>query len=129
MGATGNVTGLHLHFEIRKACNCYGKNNNPCEYFGMPNKVGSYNSKNFSLNHFKVGDTFFVMVKFTGATIDGASMIEINGHQFWVYNSSLNDDKTEMKVTLCHDNGHQYLVECDSIEDANKQFWISKELV
>lgn len=129
MGATGNVTGLHLHFEIRQKCNCYGKNINPCEYFGMPNKVGSYNSKDYSLNNFHEGDQVYVRVKFTGAETEGACLIEINEHQMWVYKSTLNNERNEMLVTICHDNGKRYLVECDATEDANRQFWISKEMV
>lgn len=50
MGATGNVTGKHLHFEIRNASNKYNDNSNPATYMGIPNKVGWYNSSNFQIN-------------------------------------------------------------------------------
>lgn len=50
MGATGNVTGKHLHFEIRNASNKYNDNSNPATYMGIPNKVGWYNSSNFKIN-------------------------------------------------------------------------------
>lgn len=49
MGATGNVTGKHLHFEIRDSSNQYSHNINPAEYMGIPNAVGSYNSANYQL--------------------------------------------------------------------------------
>lgn len=49
MGATGNVTGKHLHFEIRNASNNYADNSNPAEYMGIPNKVGTYNSQNYQI--------------------------------------------------------------------------------
>lgn len=47
MGSTGNSTGIHLHYEIRDNCNCYGKVQNPADYIGIPNKVGSYNTSNY----------------------------------------------------------------------------------
>ena len=50
MGATGNVTGKHLHYEIRDNSNIYGHNINPAEYMGIPNRVGSYNSSNYQIN-------------------------------------------------------------------------------
>lgn len=49
MGATGNATGKHLHFEIRNASNKYADNSNPADYMGIPNKVGSYNTSNYQI--------------------------------------------------------------------------------
>ena len=51
MGDTGNVTGVHLHYQIND------KNNNPIDptlYLGIPNKKGTYNSKDYTI---KDGDT------------------------------------------------------------------------
>lgn len=50
MGATGNVTGKHLHYEIRKAKALTEANLiNPAEYCGIPNKKGAFNSVNYEL--------------------------------------------------------------------------------
>lgn len=48
MGDTGNATGVHLHYQLQNG----EKVINPCEYLGLPNKVGKYNSKNFD-NQYK----------------------------------------------------------------------------
>lgn len=49
MGATGNVTGAHLHYEIRNASNKYGDDQNPATYMGIPNKVGIYESNDYQI--------------------------------------------------------------------------------
>ena len=51
MGATGNVTGKHLHFEIRNSSNKYGDNSDPASYMGIPNKVGTYNTANYQIGN------------------------------------------------------------------------------
>ncbi len=45
MGATGNVTGVHLHYQLQNGETVI----DPCGYLGIQNKIGSYNSKNFQL--------------------------------------------------------------------------------
>ena len=50
MGSTGNVTGLHLHYQIN------GKDGQPIDpsaYLGVPNKVGKYNSGDFEIMSYK----------------------------------------------------------------------------
>ncbi|MBQ8605424.1 MAG: peptidoglycan DD-metalloendopeptidase family protein [Clostridia bacterium] len=50
MGDTGNVTGVHLHYQIND------KNNLPVDpsgYLGIPNKKGNYNSEDFTVMNFK----------------------------------------------------------------------------
>lgn len=50
MGATGNVTGKHLHYEIRKGKTLSDKTLiNPADYCGIPNKKGTYNSNDYQL--------------------------------------------------------------------------------
>lgn len=49
MGATGNVTGAHLHYEIRNASNKYGDDQNPSTYMGIPNKIGIYESDDYQI--------------------------------------------------------------------------------
>lgn len=51
MGATGNATGKHLHFEIRDTSNKYGNDLNPCDWLGIENKVQKgINSANYQIN-------------------------------------------------------------------------------
>ncbi len=43
MGATGNVTGVHLHFQLQEGERVI----DPTPYLGIPNRIGSYNSNDF----------------------------------------------------------------------------------
>lgn len=43
MGATGNVTGPHLHFQLQQGETVI----DPTPYLGVPNKKGTYNSVDF----------------------------------------------------------------------------------
>ena len=45
MGATGNSTGIHLHYQLQNGENVI----DPTPYLGIPNKVGSYHSQNFQI--------------------------------------------------------------------------------
>lgn len=52
MGATGNVTGLHLHYELRNGSTVL----NPATWLGIPNKVGSYHSSDFEVKEMRYKD-------------------------------------------------------------------------
>ncbi len=49
MGATGNVTGIHLHYQLQKGDRIV----DPTLYLGIPNKKGKYHSKNYSIEEVK----------------------------------------------------------------------------
>ena len=49
-GSTGNSTGVHLHYEIRNKFNHYGEVDNPADYMGIPNKVGTYDEKDYQVD-------------------------------------------------------------------------------
>ena len=51
MGATGNASGKHLHFEIRNKNNKYGNDLNPCDWLGIENKIqNGLNSNNYKVD-------------------------------------------------------------------------------
>lgn len=144
MGSTGNSTGVHLHFEIRLACNKYDKTSNPAAYMGIPNKVDYYNSINYQINNKKtqVSGLVWLSCKDTHARNAGAhaSLIEIDSDipftgtatkQIWVFDSTLSPDKTKVRGTVAHDAGDRFLVELDVLEESayDKQVWISKAAV
>ncbi len=44
MGATGNVTGIHLHYQLQRGNTVL----DPTTYLGIPNRIGNYHSKDFA---------------------------------------------------------------------------------
>ena len=88
MGATGNVTGKHTHYEIRNASNKYGDDTNPATFMGIPNQVGTYNSNDYQINQvvkkFDTGEEKILNAKIKIVFEQGDNvMIEYNGQQLW----------------------------------------------
>ena len=46
MGATGNVSGLHLHYQLQNGSVVI----DPTSYLGVPNKVGKYHSEQYQIS-------------------------------------------------------------------------------
>ena len=49
MGDTGNVTGVHLHYQLQIGDTVV----DPGTYLGIPNKIGGYSSKDFQIEEVK----------------------------------------------------------------------------
>lgn len=128
MGKTGNCTGVHLHFEIRKHTNVYNQTIDPSFYMQVPNKNGVYNSRNYeiTLKSYEVGSTVYLPCKFTGAVQGNTSLIQINDSQMWVYTSGLSKDKSKIRAIVCYEDVTKIMIEIDSLLDSNKQFWVNK---
>lgn len=131
MGNTGNSTGTHLHFEIRKHTNTYNHTNDPCQYMGTPNRTGFFNSKNFEIKetNYDIGSIVYLECKFTGAVQGSCSLVQVQDRQFWVYNSCLSKDKTKLRAVVCYEEKEKIMIEIDSLVDNNSQFWINKSEV
>lgn len=55
MGDTGNVTGVHLHFQLNDSDN---NPTDPSGYLGIPNKKGSYYSESFTITEERPMENF-----------------------------------------------------------------------
>lgn len=125
MGKTGNATGIHLHWEIRKECNCYGKVENPALYAGIPNKVGTFFSSDYKVEKYKNGDIIKIRALNTNAKKDDKILVEISYYerfQVWVDKSDFLEDMNELKVIVCAVSNNHILVEIKG----QKQFWIDE---
>ena len=52
MGATGNVTGAHLHYELMQKSTDFQAENflDPCLWLGIPNEIGLYNWQDYPIS-------------------------------------------------------------------------------
>ena len=131
MGNTGNSTGVHLHYEIRDYSNKYGETLNPAKYMGIINEVGTYNSKDYSINkeQFEKGATVYIPCKFTGSVEGKYSLIELNNTQLWVYSYTLSPNRDSIKAVICFVEDTKIIVEIEALLTSQKQFWVEKSEV
>lgn len=117
MGKTGNATGVHLHYEIRKKCNCYGKVYNPLEY--IKNNIKAYQ---------------YLKIAFTGAMQSDYVLISYKDNSgeklFWVNIENVNASKDKL---IIKDTGsrqdNKVLIEVETIDNPI-QFWVlEKDLI
>lgn len=95
MGTTGNSTGVHLHFQIN---NEKGEPQNPCNYLGVPNKVGKYNSKDFEKTVFKDEKDISKWAKDAVKKVSDAGIM--NGDTLGNFNPKKNITREEVAVIV-----------------------------
>lgn len=122
VGNTGNSTGIHLHYEIRNSKNLYGQVLDVAKYMGIPNTIGSYNTKNFTIETEKNS----ILVKFTGIWDRDIYYVEYKNQNFWIKKEDIissEKDKIIMSTKKFIKTGS---VEGDKImvEYEKQQFWL-----
>ena len=128
MGATGNVTGVHLHYEIRTSADRYGKQYNPAEYMGIPNEVNdNLNSNDYQIKEnqskYFAGQIVEIQVAVQIAFTQGdKSIVDDGERQFWVHNSVISDNKIIARAKIAFAQENSYIVEVFS-----DQFWVDEE--
>lgn len=128
MGATGNVTGVHLHYEIRTSADRYGQQYNPAEYMGIPNEVNdNLDSNNYQIKEneskYVAGQSVEIQVPVQVAFTQGEKSIVDDGErQFWVNNSVIKDNKIIARATIAFAQDNSYIVEVFS-----DQFWVDEK--
>lgn len=105
MGSTGNVTGKHLHYEIRKIKGNLTESNlvNPAEYCQIPNAKGTYNSINYPVNNdkkYKNGDIIEIDTPFpfTNSMQNNQYLHDSYAEQKWVSLETHNEVKNNRLI-------------------------------
>lgn len=85
MGSTGNSTGPHTHVEIREFKDGQiVRRLNPADYMGIPNKKGTYNSKDFAI----IETRYYANTSYKGSSIVEA-LRQINVDSSYAYRKKL----------------------------------------
>ena len=95
MGSTGNSTGVHLHYQLNNANNVPI---NPCEYLGIPNEKGTYNSNDYAIkeNEKMRFNDYESIAKWARPAVDKVSSLKImNGDDSGNFNPKNNLTREE----------------------------------
>lgn len=138
MGNTGNVTGKHLHYEIRKTKGNLTESNlvNPAEYCQIPNAKGTYNSINYPVNNdkkYKNGDIIEIDTPFafTRAMENNQYLHDSKVEQKWVSLETHNEVKNNRliaRATYLFEDGENAGVQVFSDQFKIKKDCIRKKL-
>lgn len=138
MGSTGNVTGKHLHYEIRKTKGNLVESNlvNPAEYCQIPNIKGTYNSINYPVNddkQYKNGDIIEIDTPFpfTNSMQNNRYLHDSYAEQKWVSLETHNEVKNNRliaRATYLFEDGENAGVQVFSDQFKIKKDCIRKKL-
>lgn len=85
MGATGNVSGAHLHYEIRNSNDGYGNVINPVAHLGIPNKPDIIiNSNDYQIKEtpkYKVGNQVACSTRYPQPNSDITEVEHLNPYK------------------------------------------------
>ena len=121
MGSSGNVSGPHLHLEMRRSSDLYGVVLDIAKYMGIHNLVGTYNSKDYQLDpsKYKAGQKVLIdmPIAFTGAYEGDKMLVQSGSEQFWINKSVVvNYSRIYGLGTIIMNRGNR-IYECEIFND------------